>query len=418
MSTQPIVLGLYGCVDYLTHWSDETMRELVKHEGVALSDLPNLRSHPKIRNQKDLLASILAHMQAGVGGEQALPSLEVAESLSHAFGFTKDVGGTSVRAARALAGVGVSARLGLSNASPTYNAILPDSIEVHTHRWIEEEYPHLIIQYPAGARIPVEGGVVESPNANRLIYVYDPVAAILEISPNFEEYTRGAKVLSLSALNTVSDRELLDTRLARMQQILKQRDEGCFAVFEDGAYHVPEFSALVARGIGPLVDMYSMNEDEFQAHIGRDVNLGDANDVATGLAELLEILPAPVVAVHTARWAAAVGTDSERIATALLAGQALAAARVAHGDNANRASFDAMVAAGPQADVLAFAQAVEEHAPVPVRCVPGRRVDVPNPTTIGLGDTFLGGVVGSLAGELRLAGGQQPRGGARAVSPR
>lgn len=341
-------------------------------------------------------------MQAGVGGEQALPSLEVADGLSEAMGYTKDVGGTSVRAARGLAGVGVSSRLGLSNASPTYKKILPDAIEVHTHRWIEEEYPHLIIQYPAGARIPVEGGVVESPNANRLIYVYDPVAALLEISPNFEEYTRGATVLSLSALNTISDRERLDSRLARMDEILRQRDEGCFAVFEDGAYHVPEFSGLVARSIGPLVDMYSMNEDEFQAHIGRAVDLGDAKAVAEGLAELSELLPAPVVAVHTARWAAAVGTDSDRIATALLAGQALAAARVAHGDSANRANFDDMVAAGPQPEVLEFAQAVEAHAPVPVRCVPGRLADVPNPTTIGLGDTFLGGVVGSLAGELKV----------------
>jgi sugar/nucleoside kinase (ribokinase family) len=45
---------------------------------------------------------------------------------------------------------------------------------------------------------------------------------------------------------------------------------------------------------------------------------------------------------------------------------------------------------------LSFATALEERMGAVVRCVPGFTLEVSQPTTVGLGDSFVGGLLASL----------------------
>jgi ADP-dependent phosphofructokinase/glucokinase len=78
-------------------------------------------------------------------------------------------------------------------------------------------------------------------------------------------------------------------------------------------------------------------------------------------------------------------------------GDATAAGRSVHGDDDTAADI-AAIAAGPrQPASIAFARDLEERLGARSRVLPAFLVDPPNPTTIGLGDTFIGGVIGALA---------------------
>ena len=53
---------------------------------------------------------------------------------------------------------------------------------------------------------------------------------------------------------------------------------------------------------------------------------------------------------------------------------------------------------------ITFAEAIQARMPGRVRCLPTFILDADQPTTIGLGDTFVGGFLASLAGATVMGG--------------
>ena len=74
----------------------------------------------------------------------------------------------------------------------------------------------------------------------------------------------------------------------------------------------------------------------------------------------------------------------------------MAGARYCHGDDFTEADVHALRLSGRRPGAVAFAAALEERMGGLVRCVPGFELDVPEPTTIGLGDTFVGGFLAAV----------------------
>jgi len=169
-------------------------------------------------------------------------------------------------------------------------------------------------------------------------------------------------------------------------------------VFEDAGYHVPAFSDRVRRQLLDLIDVYGMNEDELQAHVGRSVPLLDPEAVAAALRRLRTVVPARILVVHTAFWALALGVGAEDWRGCLRTATVLAGTRYLHGDDFTEADCRA-VSRGPRNPAgEAFAVALESLLPAVVACVPSLQLTTPTPTTVGLGDSFVGGFVAALAG--------------------
>jgi ADP-dependent phosphofructokinase/glucokinase len=140
-----------------------------------------------------------------------------------------------------------------------------------------------------------------------------------------------------------------------------------------------------------------MNEDEMQAILGRPLDLLDADRMAGALRELAGLVPAPTVVVHSGAWCLAVGPHAAAYRSALTAAVALAGTRYLLGDEYTRDDVDRVRALPGRPAGRAFADEVEALLPGEVACVPVHLLETATPTTIGLGDTFIGGLVAALA---------------------
>jgi ADP-dependent phosphofructokinase/glucokinase len=172
---------------------------------------------------------------------------------------------------------------------------------------------------------------------------------------------------------------------------------GALVVYEDAGFHVPDLSRRVRDGLLALVDVYGMNEDEMQGYLGRSLDLLDAEAMAVALRELHVVVPAATLVVHTRAWALAFGPRAQVYRSALRTATRAAGARYLHGDGFTLADCGE-VAHGPEhPEGAAFARSLETLLPEEVCCVPAYRLSTPNPTTIGLGDCFVGGFISALA---------------------
>jgi ADP-dependent phosphofructokinase/glucokinase len=96
--------------------------------------------------------------------------------------------------------------------------------------------------------------------------------------------------------------------------------------------------------------------------------------------------------VHTKHWSAALGDESERHRSALAGGIQMASTRYRYGDGFRRADYDAMAREHQNPGGIEVARELARTSPKTV-VVPAYLLNDPAPTTIGLGDTFVGGFI-------------------------
>jgi ADP-dependent phosphofructokinase/glucokinase len=202
----------------------------------------------------------------------------------------------------------------------------------------------------------------------------------------------------VSGFNSMRDPQTLVARLRDLREQMKSLPDDAVVVYEDGGFHVPELSEHVREGLGDLVDVHSMNEDEMQTYVGRTVDLLDPADVVAALGDLGRVARARTVVVHSGYWALAVGERAGAYRAALDCGILLASTRYLHGDAFTASDHSRSAEIPRHAAGSAFARAVEHALPGQVCAVPALVLRTARPTTIGLGDTFVGGFVAALAG--------------------
>jgi len=382
-----LLLGLAGTVDYEIEWEPDRMAELVRELGVRPADLDPDRP---IRDEYDLVANVLGFVARGVGGERFVAETSAIESVAARFTTRVTLGGTGVRAALALSAVGYPSQVHLVSIDDNVRRLLPSDVDYVCSAETDSLDPHLIVQYPEGATVRVEDTVVEAPHANRLIYANDPPSREMVLHPDLERLVAEADAFLCCGLNVVRDRAVLDDRLDRVVAGIERMAPGSLVLYEDAGYHVPEFADVVRERLLPWVDVWSMNEDEMQDVIGRTVDLLDPADVTAAVAALADLVPARNLVVHTRAWALVAGEDHDTLVDCLAGGVELASTRYRVGDRLAPSDVDATRALPPDPDGLAVARAAEAALPR-VRAVATPRVEVDDPTTIGLGDTFAGG---------------------------
>lgn len=389
----PVVLGLGGCVDYEVVWSPAVLERLVEEYAIRPDELT---APAVIAGERDLVRSILTFVMAGAGGERFVTDSEIIEGLAAHFDTRITLGGTCVRAALAMDKLGVPSTVHLVSIDDHVRRLLPDAVSYVSSADMDSTDPHLIVQFPQGARVRVGDVDVRAARANRLIYVHDPPNREMRLSEDLPAALSSAEFFLVSGFNSMQDAATLDARLSLLIEHMRSLPEGALTVYEDAGFHVPEFSRRVRERIAGVVDVYCMNEDEFEGHLGHSVDFLDPESVAGALRKIHSVIPARTLVVHATHWALAFGDRADAYRAGLDGGIATAAARYLHGDGFTEADYLAVGGQPVHAAGSTFASEIESLLPGEVCGVPGFDLRPDSPTTIGLGDTFVGGFLAAV----------------------
>jgi ADP-dependent phosphofructokinase/glucokinase len=293
--------------------------------------------------------------------------------------------------------LGVPSTLHLVSVNDVVRRLLPAGTEYISSGTQDTLHPHLIVQYDRGLRIRAGDIDITAPLPNRLIYVNDPANSAMLLTGELGARLSRAGIFLISGFNAMRDAGELDQRLADLRTHMRRLPPGAVTYFEDAAYHEPAFSRRVREALLDAVDVYGLNEDEMQFYLGRPVDLLSPDDVAEALTTLAGLIPAPALVLHTRYWALAHGDGAADWAEALDTGTVMAAARYCHGDDVTDADVEHLRRRHRRPDSVTFARDLHERLGDRVRCIPGFDLDVRNPTTVGLGDTFVGGFLTAVA---------------------
>jgi sugar/nucleoside kinase (ribokinase family) len=386
-----VLLGLGGCVDYELKLTSSVLSSLLAEYGIVAAELA---SPAVVGGERDLIVSILGYVARGGGGEHYVASAPALSAFAGRFPHRETLGGTSVRAGILLSRLGIPSTLHLVTVNDTFRRLLPAGTDYVNSGAEDTFYPHLIVQYDKGLRVRANDIDIAAPAPNRLIYVNDPANGDMRLTPDLGTRLGRARVFLISGFNAMRDASELESRLASLREHMRQLPPEAVTYFEDAAYHEPAFSERVRAALLDQIDVYGLNEDELQSYLGRTVDLLDAADVAEALTAVRKLIPVPTLVLHTKYWALAVGAGD--YADALDTGTVMAATRYCHGDDFTASEIDHLRRRPRRPDSVAFAAQLRARLD-DADIVPGFALDVENPTTVGLGDTFVGGFLAELA---------------------
>jgi len=158
----------------------------------------------------------------------------------------------------------------------------------------------------------------------------------------------------------------------------------------------PRFSHIVYGTLAHRMHILSLNEDELQGYLQKQINLLDVNVVAAALAELHTLFPVPIIVVHTKHWALAYGDTAASYAKALKAAVTMATTRFCYGDDFTIEQYRTVEALPPSPDNAAFVEQLNSLPGKQLWAVPVAQVEPAKATTVGLGDAFVGGFLPAL----------------------
>ncbi|QHC63533.1 hypothetical protein GSU69_13170 [Rathayibacter festucae] len=386
-----IVLGLGGTVDYEIDWDDDVVQALAEEYGIRADELT--RTAP-VTTERELVVALLAFLADGAGGERFASSSRIVEEFAQRFPRRITLGGTGVRAGYALAVHGLAAVQHLVSIDDHVRRLLPAGTEYVSSATADSTDPHLIVQFPRGARVRLGDRVLVAPHPNRVIFANDPPNRELLLAEGLGGVLADAGVFLVSGFNSIQDGAVLTDRLETLQRHLAALPASADVIYEDAGFHLPALQDRARSALLGCVDVVSMNEDELQALLGHRLDLLDPDAVVEALGAASALLPGPVLVVHTRHWSAAVGAEAERYRAALLGGVTMASTRYLLGDGITAADYDRVAQLPAQPGGVAVCAAVA--ARLQAVCTPGLVLETDRPTTIGLGDTFAGGFVSAL----------------------
>lgn len=388
-----VVLGFGAALDCEIRWDAAVVGDLATAYDIAPEELVG---QVPIRSERDLVVSVLGYLARSAGGERRVDEPTVIEEFSARFDRRASIGGTCVRAAAAMLRLGHRSTVHLAFESDQVRGLLPPGTQTLAPDVDLPSYPHLIVQYPAGARVVTDRLDLVTTRANRLIYVNDPANEQIELSPDLASAVAGSDVFLVSGFNAMRDLDALRARLDVVESAVQARralgTEGV-VMYEDAGFHEPRFADVVRLRMAALVDVYSLSDEELLEASGGSgsLDLLDADAVLAAVSALAVRLEVPVVVVHSRHWALAFGARASRYRDALASGTALATARYAHGELVTDEDVATVVGTVAAPEVVGFVERLHELAQERVAVVAVPTLDVPSPTTVGLGDTFVGG---------------------------
>lgn len=382
-----LVLGLGGTVDYEIAWDDAVIGALARQHGIRRTEVA---APAVVTDERSLILAILGFLAAGTGGELLVSSSEIIDQFCTHFTTAVTLGGTGVRAGLALERLGVPSVQHLVSIDDTVRRLLPASLRAVSSATRDTLDPHLIVQYPAGARVVILDAEIIAPAANRVIFANDTPNREMAIAVELRDELAEASAFLISGFNTMQDPALLRSRLRDLRQAMETLPAEALVYYEDAGFYDRALAHEARDALLGRIDVYGMNEDEWQEYVGRRIQLLDPDDVAGALTHITRLIPAPAVVVHTRAWAIAVGSQASRHRESLEDAVRLSGTRYRLGDTITAADVAATGHLPRNASGARLVERVAELVPGSVG-VAAFDLAVEQPTTIGLGDTFVGG---------------------------
>ena len=393
-----IVMGLGGTVDYEIDLDAKVIEELVSKWEISNFEI---KSDIPILSEKDLLLTLLYFLKTGTGGEKFVSNSKDLITFANRFQKRVTLGGTCVRAAIALSYFGIKSTVHLVSISDEVRERLPDLTNYICSADRDTLDPHLIVQFAENFRINCRDIDITSSQPSRIIYTNDPPNRELVISDELGRFLQDSSVFMISGFNCIQDLAILHQRIADIKWHMQSAPKDCKIFFEDAGYHIFAMSQEVRNQLLSEFDVYSLNEDEMQGYIGRKLKLLDVNDVHAGLGELKKLIPAKNLVVHTRFWSIVIGPDANELKDPMQAGITMASTRYVKGDVFTPSDFKQVSEYPKSKSGSEFANEMQTRFGAEANCIPGFELRVEKPTTIGLGDTFVGGFVAAMAGALK-----------------
>ena len=388
-----IALGMGDNVDYEILWNSSVYEELASQYDIRPEELAIGKP---IKTERDLVVSILAYLRLGKGGEQWVATSELIEHFAQRFVNKITLGGSSVRAAIAMRKLGYTSALHLVTTNEYVRQLIPHDSPYVCSNHADTLFPHLIVQFGEGATVKSGQLDIRARRSNRIIFHNDEDNIRMAINEEFGDLCAHADVLLLSGFNAMHDEALLRDRLGALVRILDKLPANSQVFYEDGGFYNHAFTHTIFGTLQDRLDIVSMNEDELQIYLGRSVDVLDATVVLAALDDVRKIVPAPTIVLHSMYWVLAFGGHALTYQAALRGGSTMATTRYVYGDDFTAAEYRDIDGKAPNQTGDEFARAIMYLRPDDVCCVPVAHVECTSPTTIGLGDAFVGGFLPAL----------------------
>lgn len=389
-----IAVGFGNNIDYEIVWDSSVFEKLIVQHDIHADELDVDRA---INSERDLIICILAFLKLGSGGERFVASSDIIEQFSQNFAKKITLGGTSVRAAIAMRKFGTASALHLVTMNDHVRSLIPHDSTYVCSNAQESSYPHLIVQFDKDTRVKAGDIDLRAHHPNRLIYHCDSDNIAMNLNERFADLIADAKVLLISGFNAMQSEALLTDRLQTILRISERLPQDATIFYEDGGFYEPKFSRVIYRTLAHKIDVFSLNEDELQAYLNRQLDLLDVDQITQALPDLQQLISVPIIVVHTKYWALAYGAGAVTYARALKAGTTMATTRFCYGDDFTVDNFQAVERLEPSAETARFADALNALPGDNSCCVPVADVEQSGATTVGLGDAFVGGFLVALA---------------------
>lgn len=394
---EKIALGFHTCVDYELDWDLSVLEDLIRKFDVRRSEI---RSDIMLDSERALLIVCLAHMMEGSGGEIIPETPEICTDFANHFHYRITIGGTAMRAATAIRKIGYESVI----QTTCYNKYIKELVMPGIHYFPSvgmdhtNAYPHVILSYQANVHVQANDIDFVTPRENRVMFSRDIDSLNMVISQDFAPMLENAKVFLLSCFSEVLDFKIMEKRMEETRRLLRALPEDALVVMEDGCYIVKDHRCYAHRELRGTVDILSMNEDELQEYMGRRIDILNPDEVLEAVEYAYEKSGIPTMIVHSAMWALACGERAGMLESALRGGIALASARFCYGDEFGVQEYE-KIKKLPETDCsMEFCRKIMAKAAFPLCCVPTKDMRfVENPTVVGLGDYFAGGLLPELA---------------------
>ena len=390
---EKIALGFSNNIDYEIAWNSEVFENLIVQYDIHDEELS---LDIQVNCERDLVISILSFLKSSSGGERFVASSDILEQFAQNFEKRVTLGGTPVRAAIAMRKLGYTSALHLVTLNEDVRRLIPEgSPYVYSNR-TENSSPHLIVQFRKGTRVKASDIDIHTSRANRIIYSNDDDTIAMNINEDFSKLVSEARIFLVSGFNTMQSKELLAKRLESVLRIMEKLPAEALVYYEEAGFYDPSLGNLIQQTLADKIHIYSLNEDELQVHVGRKLDLLNAIQIKEALVELQRLIPVTLIVIHSMYWALAYGENAESVFKALKGGVTMATTRFCCGDDFTVENYEDIERLPPHPEGLVFANELKKLLGDRICCVPVVNVEVPNATTVGLGDAFVGGFLPAL----------------------
>ncbi len=392
-----IALGFGNNTDYELKWNSAIIENAITEFDIYKKDIKQISA---VDNERDLLIALLYFLSEGIGGECTLDDTEVLQTFANRFEYRITIGGTCPRAAIAMDILDYQSCMHLVVMNKYIKNLLPENSSYICTNESENFDIHLIFQYPKNSSIKANDIDIRTNRANRIIIGNNNTNSEMKLSEEFfDKYVYKSKVLMISGFNTMTDINKLENRLKFLREkLIIAKKNNIKVYFEDACYISEVANQLTKDLIFEFVDIFSFNEDEMQNYYGSQVNLLNPTEIIRVLSILKKRFNVPTLMVHSKYWAIAYGKNSAHFKDCLKGGVTMATTRFRFGDNFKSKeqyldTFNLPNELESEIFASSFNKIVKDYG----YCVPSVAVKETDVTTIGLGDSFVGGFLPPLS---------------------